>query len=428
MLARRAARPDFTAMTNVELFRFAEPLLTTRQQELMAEHMFITAVGSIPIGIVGGTAAALGDPGLGVRAIAGLGEVDSAAPVWALWELSRLAAARPNWARPSTVGVDGVLERLRASAGADATAFLAGFEDFLREHGSRCVSEWDLGVLAWESDPAVPLTAVDRMRLLPDDVAPSIRHARLAADREAAGAELLAAVAADPDAQGQVAAALRAAAIWLPARERSKTTVILQLHEAREALQELGRRMVRDGHFDHASDFTLLKIDEFEPFLAAPAAMAGEVRRRRRWRDALDEVEPPFITEGLPVPPSQWRRKVLEDLPPATAGEVIAGIGACPGEATGRARIILDPTDGHRLEPGDVMIAPGTDPAWTPLFLAASAVVVDVGAPLSHAAIVSRELGVPCVVSATHATRRIPDGATVHVDGGTGLVTVIAVE
>ena len=65
------------------------------------------------------------------------------------------------------------------------------------------------------------------------------------------------------------------------------------------------------------------------------------------------------------------------------------------------------------------MIAPGTDPAWTPLFLAACAVVVDVGAPLSHAAIVSRELGVPCVVSATNASRRIPDGATVHVDGGT---------
>ena len=211
VLARRAARPDFTAMSDVELFRFAEPLLTTRQQELMAEHMFITAVGSIPIGIVGGTAAAVGDPGLGVRAIAGLGEVDSAAPVWALWELSRLVAASRRAGQAFAAASTACSSGSRRAGGADAAAFLAGFDDFLRQHGSRCVSEWDLGVLAWESDPTVPLTAIDRMRLLPDDASPSIRHARLAADREAAGAELLAALAADPEAQGQVAAALRAA-------------------------------------------------------------------------------------------------------------------------------------------------------------------------------------------------------------------------
>ena len=86
--------------------------------------------------------------------------------------------------------------------------------------------------------------------------------------------------------------------------------------------------------------------------------------------------------------------------------------------------MITDPNDGGRLAPGDVLVAPGTDPAWTPLFSLVSAVVVDVGAPLSHAAIVSRELGVPCVVSATHASRRIPDGATVTVDGTTGTVLV----
>jgi pyruvate,water dikinase len=121
-----------------------------------------------------------------------------------------------------------------------------------------------------------------------------------------------------------------------------------------------------------------------------------------------------------------WRRRVVEDLAPVVAGESIAGLGACPGTATGIARVILEPSEGWRLEPGEVMIAPGTDPAWTPLFVSAAAVVVDVGAPLSHAAIVSRELGVPCVVSATHASRRIPDGATVTVDGATGSVTVVA--
>ena len=87
--------------------------------------------------------------------------------------------------------------------------------------------------------------------------------------------------------------------------------------------------------------------------------------------------------------------------------------------------MILDPTDPSELEPGDILIAPNTDPAWTPLFVPAGGVVVDVGALNSHAIIVSRELGVPCVVSVVNATKRIPDGALVEVDGGAGTVTVL---
>ncbi|MEM1334198.1 MAG: PEP-utilizing enzyme, partial [Actinomycetota bacterium] len=74
---------------------------------------------------------------------------------------------------------------------------------------------------------------------------------------------------------------------------------------------------------------------------------------------------------------------------------------------------------------GDVLVAPITDPSWTPLFLAAAAVVVDVGATMSHAVIVSRELGIPCVVSAVGATTTIPDGAEIEVDGAAGTVTVL---
>jgi len=87
--------------------------------------------------------------------------------------------------------------------------------------------------------------------------------------------------------------------------------------------------------------------------------------------------------------------------------------------------VVLDSHDPSSLDPGDILVAPITDPSWTPLFVPAAAVVVDVGAPLSHAIIVSRELGIPCVVSATGATARIPDGALVEVDGTSGMVTVL---
>jgi pyruvate,water dikinase len=87
--------------------------------------------------------------------------------------------------------------------------------------------------------------------------------------------------------------------------------------------------------------------------------------------------------------------------------------------------VLLDPGDPLALEPGDILVAPNTDPSWTPLFVPAAGVIVDVGAMNSHAVIVSRELGIPCAVSVVDATKRIPDGALVEVDGSTGTVTML---
>ncbi len=112
--------------------------------------------------------------------------------------------------------------------------------------------------------------------------------------------------------------------------------------------------------------------------------------------------------------PAVWR----------SLGFVVADDGTIPLPGTS-LRVVTDSHDPTALEPGDVLVAPITDPSWTPLFVPASAVVVDVGAPLSHAIIVSRELGIPCVVSATDATKRIPDGARIQVDGDTGVVTIL---
>ncbi len=107
-------------------------------------------------------------------------------------------------------------------------------------------------------------------------------------------------------------------------------------------------------------------------------------------------------------------------------GQTLTGTPGCPGVAQGRARVVTDPTRPADLRPGDILVAPATDPSWTPLFVPAAGVVVEVGAALSHAIIVSRELGIPCVTSAVDATRRIGDGTLISVDGDAGLVTVLA--
>jgi pyruvate,water dikinase len=114
------------------------------------------------------------------------------------------------------------------------------------------------------------------------------------------------------------------------------------------------------------------------------------------------------------------------DVAPAVAGQPMSGVPASPGVVTGTARIIRDPSDPEALQIGDVLVAPFTDPAWTPLFVTASAVVVEVGAPMSHAMIVCREFGIPCVTAVVGICDRIDDGAIVHVNGNTGTVTLVA--
>jgi pyruvate,water dikinase len=119
-------------------------------------------------------------------------------------------------------------------------------------------------------------------------------------------------------------------------------------------------------------------------------------------------------------------RRGAKDVKPAEAGDVLQGQGASAGVARGTARVVLDTANIAEFQPGEILVAPQTDPSWTPLFMVSGAVVVDTGAMGSHAMIVSRELGIPCAAGVTEATRRIPTGATVEVDGSTGTVTVIS--
>ncbi|MFT5026536.1 MAG: phosphohistidine swiveling domain-containing protein [Ilumatobacter sp.] len=239
---------------------------------------------------------------------------------------------------------------------------------------------------------------------------------------------LLAMVEGDAETHGQLSAAIASSAAWLPGRERTKTNNIRFIHELRVALRELGRRMVEAGGFDEIEDFAMVQEKEWPALLAAPTSMLDIVRQRRAEYDDLLTREPPFIFDGHPDSPAAWRVKG-EDVPDKlVAGDTLQGMPGCPGSAEGRARVILDSHDPLALQPGDILIAPITDPSWTPLFVPSGAVVVDVGAALSHAIIVSRELGIPCVISATQATEKIPDGAMIKVNGDTGVVTILSLE
>lgn len=418
----RAGRPDFSELSNRELVSYSRDRVPIIER-LFSQHLFISLCASVPLGVVQGVCGELGDPSLAMRLVAGVGDVDSAAPSYAMWSLGRMIAGSKVLTAAFDAGVDGIVDRLRASGDGDADRFLAEFEKFIYDFGSRGPNEWETSSPSWETRPELALTAVDRMRLAQASEDPVEKNRRLAAEREALAPTVLAQLEGNPEVHGQMAAAIHACQVFLPARERTKTTIIRLVNELRVANNALGARMVREGVYRRPTSGSMLCEAELDDFLSRPDSFAATIREREEHYASLFDLDPPFILDGAVPPLSRWPRRDRH-VAPVDAGTTLQGIPGCPGHATGRARVVLDPLDPRGLEPGDVLIAPLTDPAWTPLFVPAGAVVVDVGAQLSHAIIVSRELGIPCVVSVIDATKKIPDGAKVTVDGTAGTVTV----
>lgn len=416
-----AERPSLEQLTDQELLAHGR-LRMEPFQRLFAQHIFITNAATVPIGMLQQICGQLGDPSLAMRLVAGIGDVDSAAPSWALWELARQVAESQSLTAVFDGGVAGITDRLRAAP--DGEKFLQGLDNFLEQYGSRGPNEWEMSAPTWGTNPELALAAVDRMRGVEAGGGPQGSWDDRAADRTALTAQVAEQLAGDPEVQGQFLAAVRAGCLFLAGRERTKTTIIKVTHEARLAFHEIARRMRAAGHIDRFEDFAMVRDDEYDDFLVNPGTYRDVIAERRELFERLQGLEPPFILNGVVPPLDEWRRRGSTPVQVATTGDSLAGIAGCPGEYTGRARVILSPDDPAALEPGDVLIAPITDPAWTPLFVPAGAVVVDVGAQISHAVIVSRELGIPCVVSVTDATRRIPDGASVTVNGTLGTVTV----
>lgn len=425
VLEVRAARPDLAALSDEELVARLTSFAAL-QQRLFQHHIESSLKSGVGLGAISQLAAAVGRPELALTLVSGIGDVDSAGPSTGMWTLSRSARTGAVGALFDE-GVPGLYDRIVASTDADVVAFRGELDAFLTEWAFRGPAEWELRALTWGLKPELALHTIDRMRGTGDDESPQVKGALRATEREAATETIRGIVAGDEEAAGQFEVALAAAALWLRGRERSRTTSAMLVHELRLPALELGRRGTAAGHLDAPAQIFMLFADELPAYLADPGSFTATVREREKSYLELFDYEPPFVVAGDVPPLSEWRRRSGRTHTAAVAGEVIQGVSGCTGVYRGTARVLTDPNDPSALEPGEILVAPITDPSWTPLFVAAGAVVVDVGAPFSHAAIVSRELGIPCVVSATEATARIPDGALIEVDGTAATVTVVEV-
>jgi rifampicin phosphotransferase len=246
------------------------------------------------------------------------------------------------------------------------------------------------------------------------------RHRQLAARREALAAQCLAVLGDRPQLQVRFQALLEVAQRYAVLREQQAGQFTLGWPLLRRCALRLGETLRADGVIEQAEDVYFLTRAELDTH----APLQGRVNQRRdTWKRQRRLLAP--LTIGRP--PRLLAKELLGAVDAVrttgpTRQDAIVGQPASPGRATGPVRIIHGPGDFDRFQPGEVLVARATAPAWTPLFARAVAVVTDGGTLAAHASLVAREYGIPAVVATGDATTRLADGQLVTVDGGAGAV------
>ncbi len=355
--------------------------------------------------------------------VRGIRDLESARPAIGILRVADIArrdlAARDVLLRESTTSLDAVPDGPTKRA----------LASFLELYGDRAVREAELSTPRWREDPRTVLTMIRvalRGEVREVEVALARSRAEAAADMQKLLPRL--GMAEQTLVRHLVARAQKAARL----RERMRAWVTRVLGMVREVALDADRRLLRLAP-DLADDFHALQkvrsplaqihsvffltVDEVVHALRTSRRDLGPLVRARRAELARDlsRPDPPATFIGAPPP-------VL--LPP-TGGDVFHGVAASSGVVEGRARVLTSPQQMNDLEPGEVLVVHTTDVGWTPLFLLAVGVVTELGGPLSHAAVVAREFGVPSVVNVDRATLALKTGDMLRVDGDRGTVELL---
>jgi phosphohistidine swiveling domain-containing protein len=281
----------------------------------------------------------------------------------------------------------------------------------LLHHGFHGPRTGELGSRSWREDPHPLLATIERYREMPDSACPEEAAHRRTAERQRAESELLAAVPVRRRPPARLL--LHLARTHLQLRGKSGRTQALDV--MRSAARRAGELLAADGLVADPEDVFMLTSAELTG--ALPSDVVDLIAARRGRYELYRGQTLPRVWQGIPAPIARTQT------PPARA-HTLCGIGASPGVVEGRARVVSDPAV-VEMEPGEILVAYTTDPSWSALMFVAGALVVDVGSALSHAAIVARELAIPCVMNTNVGTVIIHTGDLCRVNGSTGEVNIL---
>jgi rifampicin phosphotransferase len=314
---------------------------------------------------------------------------------------------------------------------------LEAVDAFLGRYGIRGLAEIDLGRPRWREDPAPVMEALQSYAKITDPgMAPDAVFARGAAAAEEAAGRIYAALRETRGGRRKAAQAkwaVRRVRAQAGMRESPKFTLINLFGFAREALLNSGAEFVLSGLLRAKEDIFFLPLSELRALAEAQERGEDLGLWQTRLRTSIEEHKARYARE---MRRKQIPRLLLSDGTAyyegvsAANGEgsiptgALVGSAVSPGVAEGRVNVVFDPSQA-RMKPGDVLVCPGTDPSWTPLFLPASALVMEVGGVMTHGSVVAREYGIPAVVAVDRATSRLKTGQRVRVDGSRGVVVIL---
>ena len=297
---------------------------------------------------------------------------------------------------------------------------------FLQRYGMRGLVEIDLARPRWREAPEMLMQVVQRYLDIQNPAhAPDVLFAQGAATAEAALDRLVHALARTRGGWVKAWLARRAGRrlrLLAGLREHPKFFRVCWLDIMRQRLREVGRELVAGGLFTQPDDVFFLQLSELQALAAGHTRDWHTLITQRRQAYAREQtrrqIPAVLLSDGQAVFPGHRREG-------SCGGGLLGGTPVSPGVSEGTVRVMREPSEGT-LQPGEILVCHATDPSWTPLFLLARGIVMEVGGVMTHGSVVAREYGIPALVGVDQATTRLQTGQHIRIDGASGNITILS--
>lgn len=352
--------------------------------------------------------------------LAGAGDMDDAVAGLDLWRLAALADKNSDVKNLIQSNQDWRSIQPKLAKTESGTEFLKTWNEFMDRHGHHCRAELEIYTPRWAETPDYILKLVRNYIAQIGKTDPVQNFADIAQQRRQLEQQcrkklknplkrMIFNLLLVRSQQGSVF------------RENVKSQVIKLVVTLRKMLLELGKKLADKGVLKNQDDIFFLRLEELEPVVQSKADfdIHQVITDRRAEYDKNSLISPPDVIFGKFDPDKYVPHPVDTDV------EKLTGLPVSPGVVTGKARVILRADADQQVLAGEILVAPFTDPGWTPYFVTAAAIVMDQGGILSHGSIVAREYGIPAVVNVGRGTEIIKTGQTIEVDGNRGVVKIL---
>jgi phosphohistidine swiveling domain-containing protein len=403
--------------------------LTSIMENCMTAHITCTLMGDAfasylrkMLGKWGGKYSTTSYSGL----LTGLSGMKSAEPGIELWKLSRAALSNEKIRDVIINGEPSEVFRILDSFEA-GKKFAYRLEQFMNNYGYFSLQEFELSYPRWDEDPSFILKILKNYVLAEDSIDPLAFESKQRTKRLETTQKIRKELARSKrtflyrrPSFDVVIFEVQHYVVW---RENVKQNFVLVYNQLRRFYVELASRLVDRNLLEEKCEIFFLTAEEIKHVSSGKLKteiIKEKINSRKREREAnLKSPFPSVIKTGAGL---KEALKDSEEVEETTSSITLKGVGCSVGTVTGKARVILDPIEFETLQEGEILVAPFTNPSWTPLFVTAKGVITEVGGVSSHGAVVAREYGIPCVVNVKNATKIIKTGSTLTVDGKKGRV------